>query len=183
MPNSDREKQREYMASYRQRPGVAARQRARRRELRAANPEKTREDLKRWRDANPERARAAKRRYYERHPQATWKQHLRRWHGMTPDEFAEMWERQGGNCYLCEQPLTMGDVHVDHDHRHCSSKEGSCRICRRGLSHPPCNTGIGHAGDDPAKLRLWADNLEAAQRAATERIDKSAPAPRQDLLF
>lgn len=101
-------------------------------------------------------------------------------HGMNPDDWAAMWAAQGGRCYLCgdDLPERGRGVHVDHDHSCCPYGK-SCACCRRGLSCRNCNAGIGMFGDDPARMRLVADNLEAAKLAAAERM---ASKPVQGML-
>jgi hypothetical protein len=104
---------------------------------------------KAWREANPD---------------AVWGHSLKKAHGMRPEQWYAMWMEQGGNCYLCEQPLPddRSKVAVDHDHNHCPSGR-SCGHCRRGLTHHGCNTAIGLVGEDAALLRVIADNLERAK--------------------
>lgn len=88
---------------------------------------------------------------------------------MTPEDWTAIFTAQGGRCYLCRDPLEVQEnglkrgenVHIEHDHRCCPTKR-SCARCRRGLSCPRCNLLIGRVADDPALLRLIADNLEKA---------------------
>lgn len=173
MPYSTPEKQRAYQERrkqrYREDPELRARAQAATRAWAAANPERLRELQKRWTAANPDRVRASQRKYQETHPEKSREAHLWRKHGLRPDALAEIWNLQGGNCYLCLEPLGLDEAVVDHDHR-CCPKDSSCRLCRRGLTHNGCNVSIGHASDNPALLRLWADNLDAAQRLVEERI-------------
>lgn len=91
--------------------------------------------------------------------------------GLTPGELVRLQEAQRGLCYLCGDPLPDDRyfLAVDHDHRCCPPKK-SCSVCRRGLTCHSCNVLIGHAKDDPDRLRRIADNLEAAIAAATPRI-------------
>jgi hypothetical protein len=89
-------------------------------------------------------------------------------HGMQPEDWTRMWAAQGGRCYLCGEELALEQAHVDHDHG-CCPKGWSCQICRRGLACLHCNTAIGSARDDPARLRRMADALEAAQAVVNER--------------
>jgi Recombination endonuclease VII len=106
--------------------------------------------------------------------------------GMPPEGLTRMHEDQHGLCYLCGDPLPDDRyfLAVDHDHRCCPPKK-SCAFCRRGLTCHSCNVLIGHAKDDPARLRRIADNLEAAIAAATPRIACKpvqlalAPAPKR----
>jgi hypothetical protein len=90
-------------------------------------------------------------------------------HGLRPHDWAAMWDEQGGLCYLCGEPMTADKATVEHDHSCCGPMR-SCPLCRRGLAHQPCNSAIGHAGDDPDRLRRMADALEAAQRGVAERM-------------
>jgi hypothetical protein len=92
---------------------------------------------------------------------------LYRHHRMRPAEWSAMRAAQDGLCYLCERPL--GDtVLIDHDHNCCPPLR-SCRGCRRGMACGMCNPLIGYAGDDPARLRLIASNLERAQAELATR--------------
>jgi hypothetical protein len=99
-------------------------------------------------------------------------------HGMRPDDWAAMWQAQDGRCYLCGEALVAADAstHVDHDHA-CCGKERSCPACRRGLVHSTCNTAIGNAGDDPARLRRMADALEAAKAQVALRMAAAGDQP------
>jgi len=97
---------------------------------------------------------------------------MRYHHGMEADEWAALLDAQDGCCYLCGCLLDPdGRVCIDHDHG-CCPKNRSCRICRRGLTCSPCNVAIGMADDDPALLRLIADNLEAALAAVRARMNE-----------
>lgn len=158
------------------------------REWRQRNPDRSRELNKESADRNREKVREYNRAYREQNGdvlrarrRAAWaadpekyRAHGRRAkHGPWIDEDrAAMWEEQGGRCYLCGDPLVEGKEHVDHDHR-CCPDDRSCRACRRGLACGHCNVAVGMAGDDPARLRRIADNLEAAQRAAEQRMRTS----------
>jgi hypothetical protein len=64
-------------------------------------------------------------------------------YGMTAEDYAGLLEAQGNACAICGGEWTNGRPHVDHDH-----KTGKVR----GLLCGPCNTGIGHLKDDPARL-------------------------------
>lgn len=170
MPYKDPAKERERSRRrYREDPKYRAQIAAANKRWRDANPQKVREAQRRYRDADPERRREQKRRYLERNPGKSREAHLWRKHGLRPEEVAELWELQDYRCYLCQESLDLAEVHIEHDHR-CCPEDASCRWCRRGLAHKGCNVSIGHAGDSPERLRLWAANLEAAQRAVTERL-------------
>jgi len=76
--------------------------------------------------------------------------------GMTPVEYLEMYERQGGRCALCRKERFgwgrgLAKLHIDHCH-------ATGRV--RGLLCGDCNTAIGRFGDDPTKLRRAADYVE-----------------------
>ncbi len=84
----------------------------------------------------------------------------------------ELFEKQNGLCYLCEKPVILKDnlACIDHDHSCCSDRRRSCENCRRGLACWHCNLILGHAKDDPARLRLIADNLERITNEKKARL-------------
>jgi hypothetical protein len=60
---------------------------------------------------------------------------------------------QGGGCAVCGcTPEENGKrLAVDHDHACCAGRE-SCGKCIRGLLCVKCNSLLGYADDDPARL-------------------------------
>lgn len=74
-------------------------------------------------------------------------------YGMTPEEWQEMYDRQGGSCAICKRTAEemVGGLHVDHCH--------SSGVIR-GLLCSPCNTSIGKLQEDPAIIRAAADYVE-----------------------
>lgn len=64
-------------------------------------------------------------------------------YGITEPEYAALLEKQDHRCGVCCQPSETA-LCVDHDH-------GTGRV--RGLLCHKCNTMIGLAGDDTARLR------------------------------
>lgn len=111
------------------------------------------ERVKAWQAANRERHLANLR---ARHARPEVKRHerdmhLRRNYGMTIEEYDELLAEQGGVCAICEKPPRSDiSLHVDHNH-----ETGQ----RRGLLCWPCNSAIGNAGDDPARLNALASYL------------------------
>src|SRR6266851_2050819 len=99
---------------------------------------------------------------------------LRSRHSMEPDDWAAIWDAQDGRCYLCGDELVAEKAVIDHDHSHCP-RQRSCPICRRGLAHPDCNSAIGLAGDDVARLRRMVDAMGIAQLAVNERKSETVP--------
>ncbi len=125
---------------------------------------------------NREAVRIYKRGYYLRNRDKALASFLFNRHGLRPEDWAAFWASQDGRCYLCGEPMAKGGktgAHVDHDHSHCGDW-ASCKVCQRGLACMDCNMAIGHAHDDPARLRRMADALEAAQ-AEVERRKEGAP--------
>lgn len=82
-------------------------------------------------------------------------------YGVSSSEFEDRYMEQGGRCAACWEPFDFDlkgrRPHVDHDHK--------TRYVR-GLVHRDCNLGIGIAGDDADRLRLWADYLDRARAVA-----------------
>lgn len=180
--------QRKYRAANRERLNEQARarywadperHRAWMRQDRAKDPAKAAARRAAWRAANPDKVRERNRRVREsrranpaRNEQRAVEVLLRK-HSLTLVQWAELWDMQAGLCYLCGSPMSReltakdGAV-IDHDHS-CCGPHKSCRFCRRGLACRLCNLVIGCAHDDPSRLRLIADNLEAAIRSLATR--------------
>lgn len=138
----------------------------------AANRDARAAQQREYKNRDPERWRAYNRdKYWEDRDQRLARDAFTR-HGIRPEDWAAIWDSQDGRCYLCGTDLAKLNpryVHVDHDHR-CCPKNRSCPACRRGLACMDCNIAIGHAGDDPGRLRRMADALEAVQVAVGQRI-------------
>ena len=181
------ERRREYARQYRERNREKIReyQREWARQARAVNPEKIREQRRLWIVRNRDKINRRKREYdAQNRDKVNEKARLRRKQNRAKiraqqqvqrggrwikEDRAAMWAAQGGNCYLCGEPLDNPQlIRIDHDHK-CCAPNTSCRICRRGLAHHGCNVIIGWANDDPAMLRHIADALEAAQEAFARR--------------
>lgn len=152
----ERERSRRYKEAHREQHRATNRRRywAKRDQLREqgrawreANPEKVRENYRRWRDAG------GKNPLQRRRNQAV----------------AELWHEQGGCCYLCEKPVPLEDVHLEHDHR-CCPRLSFCAFCIRGVSCAQCNHVVGFAEDDPDRLELIARNLRAKLAEVDVRI-------------
>jgi hypothetical protein len=83
---------------------------------------------------------------------------------MTPEQYAEMVERQGNRCAICgDSPDPNGiksasRLHVDHDHVTGANRD---LLCNR------CNQGIGYFKDDPALFRAAAEYIERHREGAS----------------
>lgn len=83
------------------------------------------------------------------------KHHLRWRYGITHEEYERMLAEQGGGCAVCGS-TEIGNKKAKHfhvDHCHTTGKV-------RGLLCSGCNTAIGQAAEDPARLRALADYVE-----------------------
>lgn len=83
-------------------------------------------------------------------------QHLKRKYGISLADYEAMAERQGGVCAICggppEKRSKLMRERFDVDHCHATGRV-------RGLLCLGCNTGIGHLGDDPARIRAALEYL------------------------
>lgn len=86
---------------------------------------------------------------------------------ITPEQFSDMLERQGGVCAICKQPEkvmsrwgTTYSLAIDHDHACCPQEAKCCGKCVRGLLCSACNNGLHRFRDDPTRLRAAANYLE-----------------------
>jgi hypothetical protein len=78
----------------------------------------------------------------------SWANYIKRTHGITADEYEDMFDEQDGKCLICgrteEEAYPDGRRHaVDHDHE-------TGRI--RGILCGNCNQAIGHMNDDVQRL-------------------------------
>lgn len=72
--------------------------------------------------------------------------------------YLQQWAHGGkatGACEICGAPARV----QDHNHN-CCPRYRSCELCRRGVLCQGCNLAIGHAQEDPLRLRAAADYLE-----------------------
>jgi hypothetical protein len=171
-----RERRRQYYVANRSR--ISAQQR----EYYQANRQERLEAVKAYTEANQGKIREYKRRYYQSSGARVRQNVLEGSHGRDiAADWAAMWEAQQGRCYLCERDMDPDDAHVEHWHG-CAAHgpKKSCRLCRRGLAHQPCNLVVGHAADDPSLLRIIADNLE---RANADIAARQAVIPQHITLF
>jgi len=78
---------------------------------------------------------------------ANEKAHLKRYHGLTVEQYRAMLAAQEGKCGICEKTpdgaAHCRKLHVDHDHA-----TGAIR----GLLCVSCNNGLGRFRDSPALL-------------------------------
>lgn len=83
-------------------------------------------------------------------------QFRKRRYGISTEEMLILLEHQGGVCAACKGQATNfgkpgGGWHIDHNHRTNGIRSVLCA---------PCNRALGHAKEDPARLRALADYIE-----------------------
>lgn len=92
---------------------------------------------------------------------------LKSLYDMTLEEYAAIYDAQGGVCAVCALPSDSKNMAVDHDHNCCPNKE-SCGKCIRGLLCQSCNNGLGRFRDNPETLRKAADYLDNFQLVSNQ---------------
>lgn len=90
-----------------------------------------------WNRRNPERRRELRAAYGKRNR----RRNRARQYGLTVEELDAMEAAQGGRCLICREPAEKLAI----DHCHTTGKV-------RGLLCTPCNKGLGHFRDQPARL-------------------------------
>ncbi len=111
--------------------------------LRCENQRK-RESVDRRKKENPD-AWIEKQRAYDH------KRNLRRYFGITPEDYQKLLEDQQGACKTCGiKPPTI-KLAVDHD-RACCPGRNSCGKCVRGLLCVQCNTTLGLLKENPITI-------------------------------
>ena len=106
----------------------------------------------RWKAAHPEQAKASARSWYRRQGAAANRAvNLRRWYGISVEEYDALLKAQGGMCAICKRPETRRigpeggtrPLSVDHDHE---------TNAVRGLLCSRCNSALGMLDEDPGLL-------------------------------
>ena len=86
---------------------------------------------------------------------------LKRYYGITIQEWEEMFLKQGRRCAACgsyDPGNKGGQWATDHDHRQTTRP---WRV--RGILCQGCNKALGHVKDDPDRLRMLVAYLETAR--------------------
>lgn len=135
------------------------------------NGDRKKAATKEWRKANPERLAETKAKYRERnrivlaqrqrewnaaHPDKVKAMNLKGGYGLTLEGFLQMYERQSGQCAICQISMRTRANQKDAccvDHDHVTGKV-------RGLLCSSCNMGIGQLGDSAERLRAAASYLD-----------------------
>ena len=138
------------------------RESARRR--RARDPVGAREAYRRYRKERPDQTREHDRRYRKRHPEKirliARRSHLRCCHGITPEDYEQLLQANGGKCWLCGTTSPGKSKHFHIDHNHITNDI-------RGLLCFDCNVNIvGHMekhGVTPKMLTNYLKGTKACQ--------------------
>lgn len=79
--------------------------------------------------------------------------HVEDTYSITYDEYWQIYQAQGGRCYICRRATgERRKLAVDHDHACCDGPT-SCGKCVRGLLCRTCNKYVlGHLRDDTETL-------------------------------
>jgi len=119
-----------------------------------------------YRAANRELLAAKRLTYYHRNRESELARMraaaLKHEYGLSPEQYMDILDQQGGVCALCGRPPKSKSLSVDHDH-----ETGQIR----GLLCPPCNSALGRLGDAIDGLHRAVAYLETAR----ERIDEALP--------
>jgi hypothetical protein len=83
--------------------------------------------------------------------------HLVRKYGISLEDYSNMLNRQNGKCAICGKPEPE-KKRLDVDHCHKTGRV-------RGLLCTSCNRVLGHAWDDPERLRRAADYLASCRKS------------------
>lgn len=109
---------------------------------------------RRDRERNPENV-ARSRKNYEmnpEYPRIKRERWLKTTYGISLSDFDKLFNRQGGKCAICAEPMSRPFI----DHCHETEKV-------RGLLCPGCNKGIGFLKDSPKVLISAARYLKMAR--------------------
>lgn len=119
------------------------------------------EYIKAWQRSTPEQLEKTRQRA------RAWKAAYRvRKHGMSNQQYDDLFKNQGGVCFCCKNPETSKHkfLGVDHDH-----ETGKVRhlLCHR------CNAALGFMRDDPSRVRellAYAELIASEKASGTDTI-------------
>lgn len=120
---------------------------------------------KKWCIKNKDRITSYEKERYKDNPDYYRNQCLKYNYGITPEQYASLWDKQNGKCAIClkeETVIRKGKLRwlsVDHDHSCCPSIK-SCGKCIRGLLCQRCNHALGQFKDDLGNLKRAIEYLE-----------------------
>lgn len=144
---------------------LLAQQKLRQQKAEAENPEQRKNYRKEYYQKNKERLlelqrernranyKANKHVYKARNRRAVLKQY-----GLTPDEYQDILDAQGGGCAICTASARTRKMVVDHCHQ-------TGKI--RGILCNQCNTAIGLLAELPGRIMEAADYLIRSSSGAT----------------
>lgn len=95
-----------------------------------------------------------------------WSYNLKRWYGITPEQYQAMLDRQKGCCAICHYRPEEGGKRLSVDHSHAS-------MHIRGLICSWCNDGLGRFKDSPSILRSAIKYLTRKLRYSKVNITRS----------
>src|SRR5690606_4327761 len=90
--------------------------------------------------------------------------HVEETYNITEDQYWELYDAQGGLCYICGRVQGQNRdgsngrrkrLSVDHDHSCCNGPK-SCGKCVRGLLCTTCNKFLGWIRDNPQAMERGA---------------------------
>jgi hypothetical protein len=105
---------------------------------------------------NREKGAEQSRRWNAAHPDYSRRRHWAKNYNLTPEQYQQILDSQGGVCAICSQVNTYSRYQLSVDHCHDTG-----RI--RGLLCDKCNRGIGLLGDDTALLAQAIKYLTTVQ--------------------
>lgn len=83
--------------------------------------------------------------------------YLRRYAGITEEQYDAMVEQQGPGCAICGATESVaGRAYLPADHDHVTGKF-------RGILCENCNVGIGYFNDSPERMRAAAEYIERSR--------------------
>lgn len=95
-----------------------------------------------------------------KHSEKSYRSHIKRTYGLSPDQYTELLAKQNGVCGICGNPPADGErLHVDHNHQTEDVRGLLCRDCNLYLGHAESNSRrifgvLRYLGYNPALTAL-----------------------------
>ncbi len=117
------------------------------------HPEQKKTNNKRYRDRHKDKVNAMTRKWRKTNPEVTRKHNLKKYFGLSIQDYDDMYIKQGGRCAICGTHQSELSQRLSVDHNHDTN-------CIRGLLCSSCNLALGGFGDSPDILRNAIKYLE-----------------------
>lgn len=110
---------------------------------RLENKDRIKEYQKKWELDNKQILSEQSKKYYENHKEQYRRSHMRRFYGITLEEFNKILDKQDNKCKICKNNFKNSkDTHIDHCHETGKIRDLLCADCNKMIGTAKENVEI-----------------------------------------